>query len=119
MSIGNPIEEKKGNINLTQLARNKRKREDTTTGRKKPRKLDYDYVTPAPDSKLAEMSQMSIKSEVTNKTTELAEVLGDSSPTKSILKTPTTKHKKKDVTFKENLIYSSIPKDKVNSYAWI
>ena len=57
MSIGKPIEEQKRNINLTQLARNKRKRADKNAGRKKPRRLDYE-VTPAPDSKLAEISNM-------------------------------------------------------------
>ena len=116
MSIGKPMEERKSNINL-QLARNKQKRADKNTGRKKPRKFDSE-VTPAPDSKLAEISEITIKSETSkfNLTHELAEDQGQISPTKSILKTPTTKTRKTDVKFKENLIFSdsitSTPKDK-------
>ena len=84
---------------------------------KKPRRLDYE-VTPAPDSKLAEISNMTNITETShgNITTKLVDILGQCSPTKSILKTPTAKGKKKDVTFKENLMHSdnitSTPKDK-------
>ena len=96
MSIGKLIEEKKHTVKLTQLARNKRKKADKNTGRKKPRKLDYD-VTPAADSRLADLSNCSQRTEASkcNITTGIVEILGQCSPTKYILKTPTTKCAKK------------------------
>ena len=105
LSIGVPIEDKKKRINMTQLVRNKRKRADKKSGKKKPRKLDYEVV-PAPDSKLINNSTIMLspdKSEITNLETSVIDNINEetfnlclnSTPLKPILKTPTSKHKKK------------------------
>lgn len=49
-SVGIPIEPTKKTISLSQLARNARSTADKKSGRKKPRKNDYDII-PAPDAK--------------------------------------------------------------------
>lgn len=55
-SIGLDIEQKKTRVNLTQLAKNNRKRVDKKSGRKKPSTIDYIDIIPAPDSNCASKS---------------------------------------------------------------
>ena len=94
ISIGQNLHEKKAKVSMTQFAKNKRKRCDKISAKNKPHYLDYE-ITPAPDSKLVELESKNedIDKDIKN------EISGLNTPIKSILKTLTTKHKKKDVTF--------------------